>query len=69
MQIISYFKTDKSELACLADSHAAQFVSLAPLYATLIVKLNTPGKPPTLLAIIGIVLLIIGYIFNQKSLK
>lgn len=44
-------------------------VSSASLYATMIVRLNTPGKPPTLLAIVGIVLLIIGYIFNQKTLK
>jgi len=44
-------------------------VSLASLYATLIVRFNSPGKPPTSLAIIGIVLLIIGYIFNRKSLK
>ena len=43
-------------------------VNLASIYAIMIVRLNTPGKPPTLLAIVGIVLLITGYIFNRKTL-
>ncbi|MEQ8715127.1 MAG: hypothetical protein RIC80_19055 [Cyclobacteriaceae bacterium] len=42
---------------------------LPSIYATLIVRFNSPGKPPTLLATIVIVLLIIGYISNRKSLK
>ncbi len=44
-------------------------VSLTSIYSTLIVRFNSPGKPPTLLAILGIVLLIIGYIFNRKALN
>lgn len=44
-------------------------VSLTSIYATLIVRFNSPGKPPTTLAIVGIILLIIGYVFNKKSLK
>ena len=44
-------------------------VSFASIYATMIVRLNSPGKPPTVMAIGGIVLLIIGFIFNQKALK
>ena len=44
-------------------------ISLTSIYATLIVRFNSPGNPPTSLAIIGIVLLIIGYIFNRKSLS
>jgi len=39
------------------------------LYATLIVRLNSPGNPPTSMAIIGIVSLIVAYILNQLSLK
>lgn len=48
---------------------AGLIVSFASIYATMIVRLNSPGKPQTVLAIVGIVLLIIGYIFNQKTLK
>jgi len=44
-------------------------VSLTSLYGTLIVRFNSPGKPPTSFAIIGVVLLVIGYVFNQRSLK
>ncbi|MCK5814827.1 MAG: hypothetical protein KAH07_02670 [Flavobacteriaceae bacterium] len=44
-------------------------VSLASIYATLIVRFNSPAEPPTSLAMIGIFLLIIGYIFNRKSLN
>lgn len=47
---------------------SGMIVSLTALYATLIVRLNSPGKPPTLLAIIGIILLLIGYLFNLKSI-
>jgi xanthosine utilization system XapX-like protein len=44
-------------------------VSLTTIYATLIVRLNSPGKPPTAFALIGLVLLFLGYFFNRKSLK
>ena len=44
-------------------------LTLSSIYGTLIVRFNSSSNPPTLLAIIGIVLIIIGYIFNQKSLK
>ena len=44
-------------------------LTFAIIYATMIVRLNTSGKPPTVLAIVGIVLLLIGYLFNQKTLK
>ena len=48
---------------------AGLIVTSASLYATIIVRLNSPGKPPTTLAIAGIALLVIGYIFNRKTLK
>lgn len=38
-------------------------------YATLIISLNTPGRPPLVDAIIGEVLLIIGFIFNRKHVQ
>lgn len=44
-------------------------VSLPTLYATLIIRYNTPGKPPTGLLIFGMVLLVIGFFFNLKTLK
>ncbi len=44
-------------------------VGITSIYATLIVKFNTAGSPPTLSIIIGILLLIIGYIFNKKHLN
>ena len=44
-------------------------VSFVTIYATLIVRINSPGKPPNANLIVGIVLLIIGFIFNQKALK
>jgi hypothetical protein len=44
-------------------------VGITSIYATLIVKFNTAGSPPTLSIIIGILLLIIGYIFNKKYLN
>lgn len=42
-------------------------VSFASIYATLLVRFNSPGKPPTLLAIFGIVLLLIGYVNNKSQ--
>ncbi len=48
---------------------AGLIVSLTSIYATLIVRFNTPGEPPTALAIAGIVLLLIGYAFNRRSLS
>jgi len=38
------------------------------IYATLIIRLNTPGNPPVSIAIVGLILLTAGYILNQKSL-
>ncbi|WP_281612971.1 hypothetical protein [Flammeovirga sp. SubArs3] len=45
------------------------FISFTSIYANLIVRFNSEGKPPTALAFLGIGLMIIGYIFNLKSLK
>ena len=44
-------------------------ISLTSIYATLLVRFNSPGKPPTLLAIIGLVLLIVGYLNNRKEVN
>jgi hypothetical protein len=41
---------------------------LCTSYATLIIRVHTPGRPPISDAIIGEVLLIAGFIFNRKYL-
>lgn len=48
---------------------AGSIVALTSLYATLIVRLNSPGKPPTLMAVVLLVLIIAGYFFNRKWQK
>jgi len=44
-------------------------ISLTSGYATILVRLHTPGRPPTLLAIIGACLVAGGYVFNLKMIK
>lgn len=48
---------------------AGCIMGLALLYATLIIRVYTPGNPPTMLNALLICLLIVGYIFNHKSLS
>lgn len=43
-------------------------VTGASIYATFIVRLNTPGNPPTTLAFFGVLLFIVGLIFNKRYL-
>jgi uncharacterized membrane protein HdeD (DUF308 family) len=42
-------------------------VSITSLYATILVRQHTPGQPPTFVAILGLILLITGFIFNRLS--
>jgi hypothetical protein len=46
---------------------AGLILTSTTIYATMIVRLNSPGNPPTTLTLIGMLMLIIGYIFNRKS--
>lgn len=39
------------------------------LYGIFIIRLNTSGSPPIVIVFIGITLLLLGFIFNQKSLR
>lgn len=48
---------------------AGSVVALTSIYATLIVRLNSPGKPPTLMAVVLLALIIAGYFFNRRMLK
>ncbi|WP_066628206.1 hypothetical protein [Labilibacter marinus] len=43
-------------------------VGVISIYGTFLVRLNSPGKPPIETILLGIVLVVIGYIFNKKSL-
>ena len=40
-------------------------ISLTSIYATMVIRLNTPGNPPTAAAAVGLILIIIGFIFNR----
>ena len=44
-------------------------ISVTSFYATMLVRLNTPGNPPTIASIIGLVFLIVGFIFNKRKLS
>ena len=48
---------------------AGVIVGLTSLYATIIVRTNTPGNPPTFLVITCLVGLFIGYIFNRRYIN
>lgn len=48
---------------------SGSIVALTSLYATLIVRLNSPGNPPTLLAVVLLILIIAGFFFNRKAIK
>jgi hypothetical protein len=43
-------------------------VSLSTIYATILVRLNSRGRPPTILAIAGLIFLLVGYICNKRTL-
>ena len=44
-------------------------VCLTSGYATLLVKFHTPGRPPIIAAIIGLILLIVAFIFNRQAVR
>ena len=46
---------------------AGAVIALSTLYATIIIRVNTPGNPPSALSICALILLIIGYFFNRKE--
>ena len=62
------FSTDKSSWIPSLIFIIGIIIESTTLYATLVVRLNTPGNPPVSLAILGLVLLFAGFILNQKSL-
>jgi hypothetical protein len=43
---------------------AGSIVTLGTLYATLLVRFKTKGRPPTIAAVILLILLVMGYFFN-----
>jgi len=44
-------------------------IEATTLYAVMIVRLNTPGKPPESLIIVSFILLLAGYVFNLRSVN
>ncbi|HOY51242.1 MAG TPA: hypothetical protein PLX49_05715 [Prolixibacteraceae bacterium] len=46
---------------------SGSIVALTSLYATLIVRLNSPGRPPTLMAIVLLVMIIAGFFCNRGA--
>ncbi|MCW3804659.1 hypothetical protein [Plebeiibacterium marinum] len=44
-------------------------IDLTSIYATLILRTHSTAKPPTFLALLGLCVLLIGYIYNRKTLK
>jgi hypothetical protein len=63
------FNKTKSNWIPLLILIAGTIVGLTSLYATIIVRTNTPGKPPSFLVIACLAGLVIGYIFNLKSIN
>ena len=43
---------------------AGGLLELSVLYATLLVRMKTRGRPPTLLSLIAFIMLLTGYLFN-----
>lgn len=41
----------------------------ASIYAQILIRMNTPGNPPTAISILGFVTLIVAYIFNRISIR
>lgn len=65
---IRFIKTRKNWLA-LMILILGSIMGLALFYATITIRIHTPGNPPTILNAIMLCFLLIGYIFNRKSIK
>ena len=63
------FSSNKISWIPLVILIAGLLVSSAIIYATLMVRINSPGEPPTTLTIAGMALFVIGYIFNRRIVK
>jgi hypothetical protein len=65
---MEFFRTKLRWISSLILISVTVF-SLIQIYATMIVRLNTPGNPPTTLILAGLLLIVIGFVFNRKSLS
>lgn len=63
------FTTDRSSWIPLLILIIGLLIESTTIYATQLVKINTPGDPPTYLAYLAIAILIIGYFLNVKSIN
>lgn len=62
------FKNNKLAWIPLLILICGVLITLTTIYATMIVRLNSPGNPPTVIAYVQLLLLMLGYIFNRKTL-
>lgn len=63
------FAREKTSWAPLLILILGMISGLTSLYATLLVRLNTPGDAPYWAPFAGMLLIILGYLFNRKSMK
>lgn len=48
---------------------AGAIVGFTAIYATIIIRTNTSGKPPSAIVAAGLLLFIVGYVFNRNALS
>lgn len=62
------FKFSKTKLKWIPPMIliSGTIIALSALYATIIVRVNTPGNPPSTIIIGALIFLIIGFTFNRK---
>jgi len=58
------FNKSQDHLIALTILIAGTLLELSILYATLLVRMKTRGRPPTLLSLIAFIMLLTGYFFN-----
>jgi hypothetical protein len=58
------FNKSQNHWIALVILIAGGLLELSVLYATLLVRMKTKGRPPTLLSLIAFIMLLTGYFFN-----
>ena len=62
------FNKSHDQWIALAILTAGGLLELSVLYATLLVRMKTNGRPPTLLSLIAFLMLLTGYFFNMSGI-
>jgi uncharacterized protein YjeT (DUF2065 family) len=58
------FNKSQNHWIALAILIVGSILTLGTLYATILVRTNTKGRPPTFAALLLLILLLVGYFFN-----